>query len=798
MSGRNAFRDMRSLKKQYVNEIAASLTDRDIFLSEETQSYANTLARSMIGSDAKLKVCIDYDSSPDSDVGYTTKDFIYVNGGCSNISSFTSLTDRIMAATGALFHEIAHCIFLDFDAHHDALETIGVGALYGEYPVPQNKEERQYLAEIRKALENEAFRDVFKNMYASLFNCVADEHDEQALIRRYGSYEAACINRMKDTLRYGLVPFEKRWDLLQQGKASPFHLAIGMVLELARFGEIYTLDKKAAEANPLYQALMALRPAFARSAESTKNDDLVFAVNQSIMILWPYLRTALMNMAGTSGSGSSGQASGSAGETQQQKSSSGSGGGSAGSAASGSSSNESQSSGQSSASQSSAGNSGSNSGNAQNGGSEGAQGTPGPGNTQDGEVASGANGPGYRASGDDSEAPSAKELEDALSKLTKEEISQLAQQIADEAKKFGPQVNEKPCDAKQETSGKKNSKRKAKEPPSKAESETDESSAAQNDEETQLKAQAVAETLIRQIAEHLADSKVEREMQKELIVLARGTGFNSTHQGYPLNVTRETGENRELYKSVAKKQTSLLNSLIRQMKMVFKEMANNNVKPHQVTGSHFRASDAHRLDGLCFTSKKMASNEPDIAICILVDLSGSMSSGSRMPAARESALLLYDFCAKLNIPCMVCGHSIPSHGMRFEIMSDFRYCEKDRYRIAEGLAKARNACNRDGMALQIAASMLEKRPEPVKLLMIISDGQPADTNYSGRAAEEDIKEIVRKNARKGVKTIAFAIGDDKERISEIYGERFVDISDLTAMPKKLARIVRRYILESVG
>lgn len=101
--------------------------------------------------------------------------------------------------------------------------------------------------------------------------------------------------------------------------------------------------------------------------------------------------------------------------------------------------------------------------------------------------------------------------------------------------------------------------------------------------------------------------------------------------------------------------------------------------------------------------------------------------------------------------------------------------------------------NRDGAALRFVADQLSKRPEQIKLLILVSDGQPADYGYSGSAAEEDMRGIKQEYQRKGVLLIAAAIGSDKENIERIYGDSYLDITDLTQLPVKLTNIVKRHI-----
>ena len=103
------------------------------------------------------------------------------------------------------------------------------------------------------------------------------------------------------------------------------------------------------------------------------------------------------------------------------------------------------------------------------------------------------------------------------------------------------------------------------------------------------------------------------------------------------------------------------------------------------------------------------------------------------------------------------------------------------------------ATNRDGAAPRFAAEQLSKRPEEVRLLMLVSDGQPAASGYSGTAAEEDLRGIKQEYKRKGILFVAAAIGDDKQNIERIYGDSFLDITDLNQLPAKLTAVIKRFL-----
>ena len=100
-------------------------------------------------------------------------------------------------------------------------------------------------------------------------------------------------------------------------------------------------------------------------------------------------------------------------------------------------------------------------------------------------------------------------------------------------------------------------------------------------------------------------------------------------------------------------------------------------------------------------------------------------------------------------------------------------------------------CNRDGAALRFVAEKLSKQVSEVKILIIICDGQPNDDGYSGSAAEADLRGIKLEYARKGVQIYAAAIGEDRQRIERIYGDGYLDITDLNDLPILLTGLIAR-------
>lgn len=200
-----------------------------------------------------------------------------------------------------------------------------------------------------------------------------------------------------------------------------------------------------------------------------------------------------------------------------------------------------------------------------------------------------------------------------------------------------------------------------------------------------------------------------------------------------------------------------------------------------------RRLDAHALcrnDGKVFYRNNLPNTIPRISVGLLLDESGSMSSRNRCTYARASAIILYDFCQVMNIPIMICGHSTSwKSGVDLYSYAEFDSIDRnDKYRMMDISARG---SNRDGAALRFGAEQLSKRTEEVRILILVSDGQPADAGYSGTAAEEDLRGIKQEYKRKGILFVAAAIGEDKPNIERIFGDSFLDITDLNQLPVKL-------------
>lgn len=309
------------------------------------------------------------------------------------------------------------------------------------------------------------------------------------------------------------------------------------------------------------------------------------------------------------------------------------------------------------------------------------------------------------------------------------------------------------------------------------------------------RAAADIERMLEQMAEKAACKQLENERIQELNEAAQSISYGNIHNGVNIAVHRIVEVDEELqdqYHQICGPLLTISKQLQRNLIQKLKDQQRGGKQTGLVMGRRLDAHALCRNDGKVFYKNNLPNEIPRISVGLLLDESGSMSCGDRSTYARAAAIILYDFCQALNIPVMVYGHSTSwSRGVDLYSYAEFDAIDKnDKYRMMDISARG---SNRDGAALRYVAEQLSKRDEEVRILILVSDGQPADAGYSGTAAEEDLRGIKQEYKRKGLLFVAAAIGDDKQNIERIYGDSFLDITDLNQLPMKLTAVIKRFM-----
>ena len=302
------------------------------------------------------------------------------------------------------------------------------------------------------------------------------------------------------------------------------------------------------------------------------------------------------------------------------------------------------------------------------------------------------------------------------------------------------------------------------------------------------------ERLLDTMAEKSVCQELEQNRLSELNREAQSISYGDIHKGVAIRVNRMTEVPPEMvtqYNAIAGPLLAISKQLQKSLLRQLRDQQRGGKQTGLLMGRRLDAHALFRSDGKVFTKSTLPIQPPGMAVGMLLDESGSMASCDRATYARASAIILYDFCQALRVPVMVYGHSTGGSSVELYSYSEFDAIDReDKYRLVDISARG---SNRDGAALRFVAERLSHRPEELKLLILVSDGQPADTGYYGTAAKEDLRGIQQEYRRKGILFVAAAIGDDKENMERIYGDSFLDITDLHQLPVKLTQAVKRFL-----
>ena len=118
-----------------------------------------------------------------------------------------------------------------------------------------------------------------------------------------------------------------------------------------------------------------------------------------------------------------------------------------------------------------------------------------------------------------------------------------------------------------------------------------------------------------------------------------------------------------------------------------------------------------------------------VAVCVLIDESGSMS-GSRIYAARDTAVLINEAMGQVpNVELFIYGHS--GDMKRPYATEMYVYREKEyapKFALGSVIARSQN---RDGVAILEVAKRVRRQTKNPVLFFILSDGIPCAGSYGG-------------------------------------------------------------------
>lgn len=186
----------------------------------------------------------------------------------------------------------------------------------------------------------------------------------------------------------------------------------------------------------------------------------------------------------------------------------------------------------------------------------------------------------------------------------------------------------------------------------------------------------------------------------------------------------------------------------------------------------------------------------DLSVILLLDLSESTNDKVKdadgettvLSLARDATALLADAMGKIGDPFAIHGfNSNGRHDVEYYRFKDFDapYDDKVKARLAGVTGQL---STRMGTALRHAGSILARRPSHKKLILTLTDGEPADNDERDpQYLRYDTKRAVEELARSGIKTFCVSLDPHAdEYVSRIFGAKnFMVLDQVSRLPEKL-------------
>ncbi|MCX7982452.1 MAG: VWA domain-containing protein [Syntrophales bacterium] len=181
----------------------------------------------------------------------------------------------------------------------------------------------------------------------------------------------------------------------------------------------------------------------------------------------------------------------------------------------------------------------------------------------------------------------------------------------------------------------------------------------------------------------------------------------------------------------------------------------------------------------------------DIAVAFLVDMSRS-TKGAVIEREKEALIVMSEALNEVGDAFGIFGFSGDNRdNVDFYIVKDFDepYGELVKGRISSITDRYEN---RDGAAIRHVSSILRKRKERAKILILISDGKPVDKEYHGEYAVEDTRMALKEAYRDGIRSFCITVDEGAaEYLPRMYSQsRWVVIDDVAHLPERITGIYR--------
>lgn len=309
---------------------------------------------------------------------------------------------------------------------------------------------------------------------------------------------------------------------------------------------------------------------------------------------------------------------------------------------------------------------------------------------------------------------------------------------------------------------------------------------------------------LRKIRHELAEEKTEKmmtdAMREALKNFLEGVKFHPVNEAIPKEVIRKDKPSKKaelMYEQIKPEIQRVLNEFLVMVQPILMTRK-SRIRRKQFLGKSLDMKNLWDPQDRVFKTKISDKNNFNTAIAVLMDQSASIDERRRL-ASILATLCIVEFAQYLKIPVCVYGHCTdfrrPEHfGKETVCLHSYMEFEDRDHEKLRILDMKPGGANRDGVALQYMEEKLKRRKERQKLLFLTCDGLPNASDFGGKVARDDLKQIQKELHRDGIHLLVAAIGEDQEEIHKIYGNSCINTSDLSALPGEICKRLLQMIL----
>ena len=198
------------------------------------------------------------------------------------------------------------------------------------------------------------------------------------------------------------------------------------------------------------------------------------------------------------------------------------------------------------------------------------------------------------------------------------------------------------------------------------------------------------------------------------------------------------------------------------------------------------------LTARVFEKKIQPGEKFDTAVFVLVDESGSMRGGKSV-AAKLCVIGLAEAFEKVHIPLYVMGFTDANYGNKavHRHYITWNNSRKNRQKLLQIEGRQGNF---DGYAIRTATEIIKKKQAVHKLLIVISDGEPASEFYPNwEDGIMDTKMAVQEGNRIAPVVGVLIGSENPTQHREMYGANFLHCSNPNDMFKGIAKAIEKQI-----